>query len=162
MKVLPSELQTARFALTRSHAYMSSLMLSLNFIEEPGLGTMGVDKHWRCYYDPAVLQKWTKDELKGVLFHECNHLLRSHPERSEFFENKHKMNIAEDVEINPDVFSSGLKLPPGCDRVIPETFGLQDGMLAEEIYHKLPEQPGQGGQGKEATRTAGAGWPRQR
>lgn len=137
MKVLPQELQTARYALTRSHAYMSSLLLSLNFIEEPGLGTMGVDKYWRCYYDPKVLKKWSMKELEGVLFHECNHLLRSHPERSEPFEDKMKMNIAEDIEINPDVLASGLTLPQGCQ--MPELYGLRDGLLAEEIYHKLPQ-----------------------
>lgn len=149
MKVLPHELQTARYALTRSHSYMSSLVLSLNFVESPGLGTLGVDKYWRCYYDPEVLKKWTMKELEGVLFHESNHLLRNHPERSEFFEDKFLMNIAEDIEINPDVISSGLTLPAGC--MMPETYGLQDGMLAEEIYHKLPVKkinisaPGVGG-----------------
>ena len=146
MKVLPQELQAARFALTRSHAYMAPLMLSLNFVEEPGLGTMAVDKYWRCYYDPAVFQRWSDEELKGVLFHECNHLLRGHPERSEFFDDKQKMNLAEDAEINPDVLSSGLKLPGQYQ--MPDLYGLQDGLLAEEIYHHIPDQQGQGKGGK--------------
>ncbi|MCI0561867.1 MAG: hypothetical protein MN733_25555, partial [Nitrososphaera sp.] len=100
MKVLPQELQVARYSLTRSHNYMSSMLLSLNFIETPGLGTLGVDKWWRCYFDPAVLKQWTAKELQGVLFHEANHLLRDHPRRAELFDNKVKMNYAEDIEIN--------------------------------------------------------------
>ena len=148
MKVLPQELQAARFALTRSHAYMSSLMLSLNFVEQPGLGTMAVDKYWRCYYDPEVFKKWNPEELKSALFHECNHLLRDHHSRGEHFPNHQKMNVAADVEINPDVLASGLPVPK--DWMMPDRFGLQDGMLAEEIYYHIPDdgQGGKGGQGK--------------
>lgn len=142
MKVLPTELQTARYALTRTHPYISSLLLSLNFIEQPGLGTIGVDKHWRCYYDPETIQRWSINEIEGVLFHESNHLLRSHPERAEHFDDHHKMNIAEDIEINPDVIECGLQLPG--DALYPGTFGLKNGLLAEEYYHKIPDSPKMG------------------
>lgn len=146
MKVLPQELQTARYSLTRTHPYISSLLLSMNFIEQQGLGTLGVDKYWRCYYDPAVFTMWTQRQLQGVLFHEANHLLRSHPERSEHFDDKEKMNIAEDMEINPDVVECGLELPQGV--MFPKMIGQPDGLLAEEYYHKIPKKKG-GQQGKQ-------------
>jgi len=137
MKVLPLELQTARYALTRNQPYISSLVLNLNFIEKKGLGTLGVDKWWRCYYDPDIIKVWSLKQLEGVLFHESNHLLRSHPERAESFEDKFRMNVAEDIEINPDVLDSGFELPPGCP--LPRTFNLPEDLLAEEYYEKLPK-----------------------
>lgn len=145
MKVLPQELQTARYSLTRTHAYVSSLLLSLNFIEQPGLGTFGVDKHWRCYYDPEILAKWTPAQIKGALFHECNHILRDHHARGDFFENKLKYNICGDLEINPDVLESGLELPPGV--AFPKQLKVPEDKLAEEYYHLLKDPPPQNGNG---------------
>src|SRR5690349_7344630 len=147
MKVLPSELQTARYALTRTHPYISSVLLNLNFIEKKGMGTLGVDKYWRCYYDPDCLGQWSQKQLQGVLFHETNHLLRSHPERGEAFEDHKAANICMDAEINPDIISSGLELPPGC--VFPKNLGQPEGLLWEEYYAKLPKlNMGQSGSGK--------------
>ncbi len=138
MKALPHELQVARYALSRSHPYISSVLLNLNFIEKEGIGTLGVDKYWRCYYDPTVVTVWPTKQLEGVLFHEVNHLLRSHPERGEHFPEHDKMNIAADMEINPDIIQAGLELPQGV--VFPKHIHQPDGLLAEEYYHKIPTQ----------------------
>jgi len=144
VKVLPKDLQAARYALTRSHTYISSILLSLNFIEKPGYGTLGVDKYWRCYYDPALVEKWAGKKLQGVLYHEVNHLLRDHPHRGELFDSHEKYNISGDLEINPDVIASGLELPDGV--VFPAQFKLPEHMLAEEYYNKIPDPP-KGGKG---------------
>jgi len=138
MKVLPQQLQAARFSLTRSHPYINSVLLNLNFIEKPGLGTFGVDKHWRCYYDPATLTEWDQKTIQGVLFHEINHILRDHHGRGELFDSQEKYNIAGDMEINPDVIEAGFTLPQGV--VFPKMIKMPDGELAETYYHKIPEK----------------------
>ena len=169
-KPLPQEIQLARSILGRKHSYVASILWSLSFKEAPGLGTLGVDKHWRCIYDPEVIKQWSKEEMVGVLFHEINHILRDHPERSEAIagvEDIHnvdettqralqKMNIAEDAEINPELIKCGFRLPG--QYVMPSLFNLPDGLLAEEYYHKMPDNPkSDKGKGKNKDKIVGQG-----
>ena len=146
-KPLPEALQAARFQLTRTHRYISGILMNMTFVEKPGLGTMGVDKYWRCYYDPAKVEEWKGEGLRAVLYHEVNHLLRAHPRRGEHFEDKHKVNCAGDIEINPDVREAGFKLPGQA--LFPSTYGIDDNdkKLMEEYYNLIPDNP-QIGQGK--------------
>ncbi len=148
-KPLPETLQAARFQLTRSHRYIAGVLMNMTFVEKEGLGTLGVDKYWRCYYDPLVVEEWKGEGLRAVLYHEVNHLLRGHPKRGEHFEDKEKTNKAGDIEINPDIRDMGMKLPG--QPLFPSTFGLDDHdkKLMEEYYHLIPDEPGQGkGKGK--------------
>ena len=151
IKPLPQELQVARISLSRKHRYVSAILWSIGFKPVPGLGTIGVDKYWRCIYDPAVLQEWSQEELIGVLFHEINHLLRDHPMRSEAIvgvsstakpdsvtkNNLMVMNMAEDAEINPELLKCGFKLPG--KPMLPEKIPAKAGLLAEEYYHLFPK-----------------------
>lgn len=166
LKPLPQELQVARTKLSRKHSYIASVLWSLCFKEIPGLGTLGVDKYWRCVYDPCILE-WKPDVLESALFHEINHLLRDHPKRTESMagvelngpvtdpatqEVCQKMNIAEDMEINPDLEACGFTVPEGW--LLPKMFKLPNGKLAEEYYHMLPDDPsqqGKAGGGKQGT-----------
>jgi predicted metal-dependent peptidase len=150
---LPKELQIARTILSRKHPYVAAILWSVSFKPMPGIGTLGVDKHWRCIYDPAVLQKWTQEEIVGVVFHEINHLIRDHPMRSEAIvgldpsikpenlsdeikNNLMVMNLAEDAEINPDLLKCGFKLPG--EPMLPSAIPAKDGLLAEEYYRLFP------------------------
>lgn len=153
IELLPKELQVARTILVHKHPYVSSILWSVGFKPVPGMGTLGVDKYWRCIYDPAVLQKWTQDEIVGVLFHEINHLLRDHPMRSEVIvglrpntrpqdidattrQELMKMNLAEDAEINPELLHCGFKLPG--KPMLPSALSAKDGLLAEDYYRMFP------------------------
>lgn len=83
MSMIPTKLAAARFKATSVRPYLSAGIWALIPVESKGLGTLGVDKHWRMYYDPDVIETWSVDEIAGVLYHEISHLLRDHCYRAE-------------------------------------------------------------------------------
>lgn len=166
---LPKEIQTARLFLASEHPYIASVLWNLRPVEKPGIGTMGVDEHWRLYYDPAISTKWNEEQITAVLFHEVNHILRGHQidNRARHFmhctppssscskcaEQSMRWNWAADAEINPGLVKLGFKLPE--DGIFPDKFKMPDGKLAEEYYDMFdkqnqpppPQQCGQCGNG---------------
>jgi predicted metal-dependent peptidase len=164
---IPKSLQTARMFLASEYDYVGALLWALRPQEIPGLGTMGVDRHWHLAYDPNIDAKWSEPEVLGVLFHEINHILRNHLDngRAEPFIHCHpfnsmckecretaaRFNICGDLEINPGILKLGFKLP--SEGQFPKTYGLPDGLLAEEYWHKLPKDVGKEGK----SYTIGAG-----
>jgi predicted metal-dependent peptidase len=69
-------------------------------------GTLGVDEHWRMYYNPKVFEKWSIQQVATVLYHELSHLLHHHPERAKKFGSslQHNLwNIAADLSINEKI-----------------------------------------------------------
>jgi predicted metal-dependent peptidase len=162
---LPKEIQTARLFLASEHAYIASVLWNLRPVEKPGIGTMGVDHHWRLYYDPAITTKWNEAQITAVLFHEVNHILRNHTidGRARPFmhctppsqtcegcaEQSMRWNWAGDAEINPGLKKLGFQLPP--EGIFPDKFGFPDGKLAEEYYDMFEKQdqpPSNNGKGK--------------
>lgn len=127
----------ARLVLARP--YFGVAAMNLKPIETKGIGTLGVDKHWRLYYDPAALAKWSNSECAAVLEHELMHLLRDHAGRQQGRDH-HAWNASGDLEINDDL--SGLPV----SSLHPDKFGLPCGQTAEQYFDALPEQE-QGGQG---------------
>jgi len=95
---LPLELQAARLRLVRRRPYLASAAWALVPVARPGLGTLAVDQWWRLYFDPAVTERWSVEEMAGVLYHEILHLLRDHPGRMRNFD-RLAANIAADAEI---------------------------------------------------------------
>jgi predicted metal-dependent peptidase len=110
-------------------------------VERPGLGTLAVDDRWRLYFDPEVAVAWQPEELSAVVYHEVCHLLRDHAGRAAIAQDRLRWNLACDAEINDDLKSEGAPLPG--EAIFPATFGLPDGLLAEEYYRRLLErEPG--------------------
>ena len=100
-----------RNAATEKYALESPAIYSMIPVERPGLGTMAVDKYYRCYYDPSWLELLVSDEeyraklwkrcpdrhdLPDIIpafgpngagsyacTHECDHLLGNHHVRAE-------------------------------------------------------------------------------
>jgi predicted metal-dependent peptidase len=124
-------------------------MWAIRIIEVPDLATrpdmggspIAVDKHWRLYFDPAVILSWELDVVTGVLAHELHHLLRKHAERAMTIgitpQSFRLWNIAADLEINDDL-SREFKLPAGG--VHPKQFGFPTDLSAEEYYRLLQQQ----------------------
>lgn len=136
--MLNEKFQAARARLVHTRPYLATAIYAMVPVEKPGLGTMAVDEFWRIYYDPAIFEQWSVEEIAGVIYHEILHLVRIHPERLRSYE-KNIANIAADLEINDDVEadlrSTDLKLPQGV--LLPKTFDLPDRLLAEEYYELL-------------------------
>ncbi|SDF52311.1 Predicted metal-dependent peptidase [Thermoanaerobacter thermohydrosulfuricus] len=132
--MLPEKIQAARFRLMNERPYIAAALLSLQTVEDINLDTMAVDKKWRLYYDPAVAEKWSVDELVAVLYHEVLHMLRDHLGRLVNYPVR-IANIAADAEINDDILKEGFKLPG--NPVTPESIQMDPGLLAEEYAEEL-------------------------
>lgn len=88
--------------------YIANAIFRLTPISAPGLGTMGVDKFWRCYIDFEFMMAKGVEYAAGVLAHEPWHLLRGHNERAERIgadKTPFLWNIAGDLEINDDIMN---------------------------------------------------------
>lgn len=134
----------ARWKLGISNPFFGALAMGCEVIEDDSIPTMCTDGK-RIRFSPAFVEKYSFDEVVGVIAHEVMHIAFKHMLRKGDF--NHKLwNMATDYAINLIVVDAGLKIPE-C--------GLLDrqyeGMSAEEIYHKLLDdaesQTGEGGQG---------------
>lgn len=110
--------------------YYGRAIAALTPVAAPGLGTVGVDKWWRLYYDPEWLAAQTLPHRAALIgAHEVEHLLRRH-ERRRGCRDPRLWNIAGDCEINDDVPEADLP----ANHVRPCKCGCKDGLLAEEYY----------------------------
>lgn len=142
---LPDAFQAGRIVLTQSHPYLSSALYRVIPVAKEGLGTMGIDKWWRLYFDP--LCTWTPKQVATVLYHEMGHLLRGHSDRQGVRDHM-GFNIAGDLEINDDIRDElKAKADWPMRPCFPDDFKCPDGETAEFYYDKLPQQMknGQGG-----------------
>ncbi|GAA0449790.1 hypothetical protein Ade02nite_58860 [Paractinoplanes deccanensis] len=135
-----TKLLAARLKATGSHPYLASALYSLTVVPSFEVPTMGVDRHWRCYVSPAFVDATPVPALAAVWIHEVAHLLRDHHRRAELLpsavrHDHHRVNVAQDCEINDDLSS----LPAGAMK--PAMFGLPDGRLFEEYLGGIPATP---------------------
>ncbi len=140
--------------------YFNQAYWSLRFVPVKGLGTMGVDKYWRCYYDPDV--KWTVEQGVYVLTHEIGHLLREHHDRAEQIPgvNNKAWNLAGDAEINDDLDEiPELKKHTPFKVIMPKDLECDNGDLAEMYYSHIMKnaKPGKCGCGQDGSGSAADG-----
>jgi predicted metal-dependent peptidase len=135
-----TKLLAARLRAAGAQPYLASALYSLTVVPSHGVPTMGVDRHWRCYVNPAFVDATPVHELAAVWVHEVAHLLRDHHRRAtlvapEVRHDHHRVNIAQDCEINDDISS----LPANAMR--PSMFGLPDGQMFEQYLPGIPPTP---------------------
>lgn len=138
-------LQAARVIAARVRPYLSSAVYALTWVEREGIGTYGVDKYWRLYYDPEKALEWGVKTSAAVLLHEVAHVLRKHHDRAlrkcPSGVGGNAVNICEDMEINDDHKQDlNRELPLPKDAFYPSTLGLKDGRLWEEYFDQLDQQ----------------------
>ncbi|MFE6761458.1 VWA-like domain-containing protein [Streptomyces sp. NPDC057689] len=139
-----TKLLAARYRAASERPYLATALYALSVVESDRVPTMGVDRHWRCYVSPAFVERTPVAELAGVWVHEVAHLLRDHHGRAARLpaadqRDAHRVNVAQDCEINDDLISDGLALPEG--RMEPALFGLPNGQLFEAYLPALPPGP---------------------
>lgn len=129
-------LSKAKTRLVLRHPFYASILLGMPTHIVPDLNppTMATDGQ-SILIHPSCFEKWTVDEVMGVLAHEVLHTAMLHPWRKGHREHR-KWNCATDYAINHILEQSGLTLPKE---------GLRDSNLgpksAEEIYTLLPDPP---------------------
>ena len=107
--------------------YLAIAISAMTPVCVPGLGSCGVDRRWRCYYDPAKMLQWTPLHRAGVLRHEAEHLLREHHARIGS-RDSWRWRRACDREINTPELAP--YLPTGVLR--PSQIHAAEGLLVEQ------------------------------
>jgi predicted metal-dependent peptidase len=138
------KLYAARLLATRVRPYLATALFALHLLPSQRVPTMAVDRHWRCYVSPSFVDRTPLDELAGVLVHEVSHLLRDHHGRGDRVaarreltgrDDRLRINIAADMEINDDVYGDGLVKPAGA--VEPGMLRLHPGELMEDYLSQF-------------------------
>lgn len=137
------KLVAARLAAAERQPFLAEALYAMSPVSNPGRGTFAVDENWRLLVDPEALDRWTVQEVAGVLLHEVGHLVRDHAGRAKAIPVQQRLgwlwNLAADAEINQDLFRDGVELPNGA--VTPDGLGLPNGKVAEFYYRSLEEDP---------------------
>ena len=166
------DIQALRLRTVAKFPYLASALWSMTLVESPGMGTMGVDKHWRLYVDPAVLDIWSLDEQVGVLVHEVHHLLRAHHKRAsmlginppssgnpasvELMVKGRVWNMAADCGINNEIRNEVTLPNTVC---LPSNYKLPDEQITEFYYEELMKQVEDGSLPIVETEISGMGSP---
>ena len=130
-------LTKAKTALLLDSPFFGTLLLRFRVEERADIATAATDGE-SLFYSPTFVNSLSGDSLKAVLAHEVLHVALLHHTRREKRDPK-KWNIAADLAVNPLLLKSGFRLPTGA--LLYQTY---DGMTAEEIYKRLPDEQGQG------------------
>lgn len=140
------KIEAARYRLSTEATYLNRVLWSMQLIETDKVPTLGVDKYWRLYYNPDFAPEMTVQEMKAIIAHECNHLLRDHAGRCPTGTDPNEWNICADAEINDDLKEEGWQLPgqpmarlePGQEGyILPECLPAPDNLTAEEYMQIL-------------------------
>lgn len=134
------KLSAARLQAVARQPFLATALYALIPTAAPGLGTFAVDDAFRLFVDPAALERWSVDEVAGVLLHEVGHAVRGHGARARrqgVHDERARLswNIAADAEINDDLIAAGVVLPPVP--VVPSTIGAPDGKVVEYYFDRL-------------------------
>jgi predicted metal-dependent peptidase len=153
----------ARLWAAHRFPYLAAAVFASAVRARDGIGTVAVDERWRLYLDPAVVERWSAEELGSVLVHHACHLLRDHAERGRALgvaaADGPAWVTAADAEINDDLHSGGLRLPG--DPVLPSSFGCEEGLLAEQYYEVLRRHRDGGGRCERDCGSGSDGRPRE-
>ena len=136
------KLTKARAELIRIQPFFGTLALRLQLVEidSPQIPVMGTDGR-SLFYNPTTVAAMSQPEVIGVVMHEVLHCAFQHMWRRRH-RNHDKWNRACDYVINAIILEQRYSLPKG--RLWNTKY---NGMSAEEIYEKLPNQPKGNGSG---------------
>lgn len=143
------KLTKARVQLLFHHPFFATLCLRLDFIAQ-AVKTLETDGR-AIYYSEKYVDSLTPEELEGVLAHEAMHCaLGHHCRRGK--RSPERWNDACDYAINPLLIEGGLTLPRGV--LNKKEF---EGLSAEEVYARLPEEKQGGTTGQASQQSTNGG-----
>lgn len=125
----PDTLAIARLNARQQLPYLTHVLMALQPVCRPGLGTCATDSAMRLYYDPEWLARHSREDAAFIIAHEAMHNALQHHKRLLQVDQRVR-NIACDLAINSALAEAGLTMPP--DGVLPEKFGFPKGLSAEE------------------------------
>ena len=136
--------RVATLAALRHMPYLAGVLYNLRPVAAPGLGRMGVDHRWRLYVDPEAIAGWPVEHRAATLLHEAGHLLRRHADRATAagITDRDRWNLATDLDINADLTAKRMTVEVPRGWPLPSTYGLPNGLTAEEYYDRLEGQAG--------------------
>tara|TARA_R110000744_G_scaffold271950_1_gene384986 strand:+ start:25934 stop:27316 length:1383 start_codon:yes stop_codon:yes gene_type:complete len=156
---MSDKLKAARYRASKLWVYLGTALWSMVPVENKNMPiTMGVDKWWRLYYHPKLIEEEEVATLSTVLLHEVSHLLRDHHLRGaqmgvEAWDGKavnvqgqilaQLANIASDAEINDNIARDsnanwGDKFKDAI--VTPAKIGCPEDWLFEQYFRHLQEK----------------------
>jgi predicted metal-dependent peptidase len=146
-----------RVQVHRMMPYLSALVYGMKPCARPGIGTMCVDTHGRCYYDPAFLNKLSDTEGAYVLIHEVCHLVLRHCQRMVKMlphpsqDERETFNIAADLVVEQSMQALRRFAPKGgvvYSEYASKIPDLKPGLTVEEYYWLLQKakEPPEGGE----------------
>ena len=137
VEFIENRIRECRVMVARHHyPYLCDAVMFMSLVPSYGVPTMGVDKYWRCYYNPITVSSLTDGNICAILIHEVSHLVRRHAKRA--LPVHDIWNAATDMEINDNhnnMKDKSVVLPGNC--YYPSTYGLQEDDIAEEYYDFL-------------------------
>ncbi len=148
-------LAAARLWAAMRFPYLASALFASAVVPAPGLGSIAVDRSWRLYIDPTLVDRWSAEEIGSVLIHHVGHLLRDHAGRAERLgidgTSEDDWVAAADAEINDDLVDGGVQFP--VDPLVPSVLECEPGRFAEEYFRRIRGKgicPGECGSGAHA------------
>ena len=137
-------IRVARTWLNSRQPYLSMALYSMVLVESRSVPYVGVDRWWRCYWNPDTMRKMPVEMQGSILWHEVWHLLREHALRAESVgiacDGKvvdgllcELWNYGTDAEINDDAkHEDDINLPEWV--IYQKDLGCEDGETAEFYY----------------------------
>lgn len=135
--MLPPKLYAARVVALHRWPYLAAAFTAVLFIEREDVPTFAIDPYYRMYVNPQRCEEWTVKEIAAVLYHEINHVLRTHARRGHEREQE-RWAIAADMAINDDIVDENLTLPG--TPITPGLYQLPLYQLEEVYYEQLEGQ----------------------
>lgn len=133
-----NKLTAARSQLILDHGFFGMLALRLRLVERPDVKTLAVDG--RCiFYNPEFVLGLSDSLRRSALAHEVMHCVLAHISRRGG-RTPQRWNRAGDYALNQILADSGFEI--GENWLLDQAF---KGLTADEIYNRLPEDDGEGG-----------------
>lgn len=135
----------ARITLCNHQPFFGLIALNTPVIFTDSIETMGVDGV-SLFVNPKFVEEKSQAELCGVIAHECLHVALLHPTRRGQRDAK-KWNIATDHAVNLELLKA-IRADDGYLMELPDDCLADpqyDGMSADTIYNRLPDDKGDDG-----------------